>query len=131
MDFIIIRGLPGSGKTTLAKRLRTATTGWVEADHFFETAEGYKFNFSKIGQAHAWCLQQTENCLKDPTLDRVIVSNTFTTKKEMQPYFDLAKKYDIKATVILCQGQYGSIHDVPPETLAKMKNRFQFDIPME
>jgi hypothetical protein len=58
----------------------------------------------------------------------VIVSNTFTTKKELRPYFNLAKHYDIIPVVIVCQNQFESIHDVPSETLEKMKSRFQYNI---
>jgi hypothetical protein len=57
-----------------------------------------------------------------------VVSNTFTTIKEMRPYFDLAKEFDIVPTVMVVQNEWGNVHNVPEETLAKMKARFQFDI---
>jgi hypothetical protein len=56
------------------------------------------------------------------------VSNTFTTKKELQPYFDIAKEYGIIPTVILCQNSFGSVHNVPEETLKRMADRFEYDI---
>jgi adenylate kinase family enzyme len=56
----IIRGTPGSGKSTLAKALFDAklAAAICEADDFFHTAEGYKFDFAKLGQAHTVCQQQ-------------------------------------------------------------------------
>lgn len=48
----LIRGASGSGKNTLAAKLGCPV---VEADMFFQTDEGYKYDPSRIKQAHAWC----------------------------------------------------------------------------
>ena len=86
----------------------------------------YKFDQSKLKDAHARCQLLTEKALQ---LDwTVIVSNTFTTKKELKPYFDLAKKFEIIPQVILCQNQFGNVHGVPDEVLKRMKLRFEYDI---
>ena len=53
---ILLRGLPGSGKSTLAKQLVNKDYAHKEADMFFVDSEGnYKFEPSKIKDAHAWC----------------------------------------------------------------------------
>jgi len=57
-----------------------------------------------------------------------VVSNTFTTIKELRPYFDIAKELNIVPTVLLVQGNFKSVHNVPEKTLQKMKARFQYDI---
>lgn len=118
----LIRGLPGSGKSTLAKSL----DGFVhmETDQYW--GKDYKFDASKLGAAHAWCQQQTE-CLLDEGED-VVVSNTFTTKKELKPYFEIAKRFGITPNVIHAQGNFGNIHNVPEETLKRMDARFEHDI---
>jgi len=121
---ILIRGLPGSGKSTLARSLEDFH---IEADQYFiGDYDQYEFDASKLREAHAWCLREAEDVL----IRRysAVVSNTFTTKKELKPYFELAKKYNIIPTVILCQNNFGSIHNVPEETIEKMKKRFQYDI---
>lgn len=130
--FFIIRGLPGSGKSTTAKMLYNRTdTFHFEADMFFVNTHGeYKFDGSKISDAHEWCYNQTEKALEISTrIDsvNVIVSNTFTRKKELRPYFELAKKYNIKPQVITCQGDFGNVHSVPQETIVHMKQRFDFN----
>lgn len=126
----LIRGLPGSGKSTLAQRLAEASwsnSSHYEADQFFMVDGVYKFDASKLAQAHATCLQRTD---KDLEMGRyVLVSNTFTTWREMLPYFELAKKYCIIPQVILCQsGPYKSVHGVPEETIERMRQRFVYDI---
>ncbi len=127
---LLIRGLPGSGKSTLAKALFNAEyfTHWFEADDYFTIGGVYKFNGDLIDFAHNTCRRKTENALSESNDTRVVVSNTFTTLSELTPYFTLAKQFNIVPTVILCQGEYGSIHDVPEETIKKMKKRFEYDI---
>lgn len=125
MKMILVRGLPGSGKSTLAKNL----IGWywhLETDQFWMKDGEYVFDASKLGEAHQWCQDQTRSLLSKGFSP--VVSNTFTTKKELKPYFDIAKEFDIVPTVILCQSQWGNIHNVPEETLKRMAARFEYDI---
>jgi len=127
MKLVLIRGLPGSGKSTLAKSLCDGNSTYYEADMYFVDADGnYNYDQSWISAAHSWCQHVTHIRLHNGY--NTIVSNTFTTIKELRPYFELALKYGILPTVILCQNQFGNIHDVPQEALDRMKNRFCFDI---
>ena len=123
-QLILIRGLPGSGKSTLARIIRRFGYIHIETDQFW--GEDYNFDISRIKEAHEWCQNRTKTYLKDGMW--VIVANTFTTKKEMRPYFEMAKELDVKVQVILCQGQWENIHNVPEQVLEKMKNRFEYDI---
>jgi len=120
----IIRGLPGSGKSTLAKFLCNKKECHYEADMYHTDKNGiYKFEPLNIVASHKWCREQVEKALKNK-LD-VIVSNTFTTIHEMEPYIDLWIKYDTKLRVICCVGQFKSIHNVPDEVFKKFKNRWE------
>jgi uridine kinase len=115
----LIRGLPGSGKTTLAKQMsKDMDIAHFEADMFFEIDGEYKFDPKKLGDAHAWCLRSVADELFHGY--DVIVSNTFTTKKEMNDYLELTPN----SVIIECKGNYGSVHNVPEATLAKMRNRW-------
>lgn len=124
----IIRGLPGSGKSTLAKQLLqgmgTQITVHLEADQYFMVDGVYKFDRNKLMAAHEWCLRETSDMLYYNK--NVIVSNTFTTMREMRPYFECAQVLNRPVNVITCQGNFGSIHDVPDETLKKMRARFDY-----
>lgn len=130
-QIILIRGIPGSGKSTLAKQLMNGHLGvpltHLEADmYFYNDMHQYVFDATKLSNAHNWCMTETNNTLNKNR--GVIVSNTFTTLKELRPYFDIAKSHGIVPSVIMCQNNYGSIHNVPDEAIQRMKTRFQHDI---
>lgn len=117
----IIRGLPGSGKSTLAKLIAEAK-GYIhhEADMYFTNEDGdYNFIPEKIKDAHKWCLESTKEVLEKGV--GVVVSNTFTTQWQVQPYIDVAKDLDVEIVLIECKSNFGSIHGVPVESLERMK----------
>ena len=124
-SLILIRGMPGSGKSTLARLFYGCYH--FEADQYFVDAKGnYKFDGSKIKEAHAWCRKETEEAISNGS--SVVVSNTFTTKWELKPYFEIAKMCGIVPQVILMQNQFESVHDVPEDILRRMEERFEYDI---
>jgi len=125
---ILIRGLPGSGKSTFAKFLECPLRHHYEADMWFERFNQGKFDATKLKQAHKWCKDLTEHNLS-LGFD-VIVSNTFTQKWEMEDYFEIAKKQKAEVTVLIVENYHGnkSVHNVPEETMQKMKNRFEVNL---
>lgn len=133
---IIIRGIPGSGKSTTAKAIQKDLTDkgrnvlWYEADSYFTHDGAYRFDASRLSDAHRQCLESFKNALSRKGSTTVIVSNTFTTLRELDPYVSFCKDNGIPFDVIRCTGEYGSIHGVPPATLDRMKARFQ-DYPGE
>lgn len=121
----LVRGLPGSGKSTYAKQLLESDprSKHLEADMYFIDRDGnYTFNPSWLRSAHTWCLDSATSCLISGT--NVIVSNTFTTMKEMQAYLDVAIRHGITLEIIEIRTQYGSIHGVPEATMDKMRQRW-------
>ena len=127
-NLILVRGTPGQGKSFFAKKLveqaqkENRNFLHFEADMYFYHHGEYRFDISKIGNAHLWCRNQTKEALK-LGID-VIVSNTFTTHKELKDYIELAKEFNIPLVVYRMTKEYGSIHNVPTETIKKMKERF-------
>ena len=124
----IVRGLPGSGKTTFAK-----TLGGVhfEADQYFMVDGEYKFDVTKLKNAHSWCQTQVSNAmLLNYTANinsTIVVSNTFTQEWEMTPYVEMANEWGYTVFTIIVENRHGgkNIHGVPDDKLEIMKNRFE------
>lgn len=121
-QLILIRGLPGSGKTTLAMSLNDCFAHY-EADMFFETEDGYNFIPSKIKHAHEWCQRMAKSALDHGV--NTVVANTFTTKAELQPYIDMAEERGIIPLIVECKGEWRSVHSVPARTIIKMEERWE------
>lgn len=126
MNLYLIRGLPGSGKSTFAKNLASALQAHhFEADNYFEDKEGnYVWVADLVHRAHRWCELMTKASMAEG--ETVVVSNTFTTEKELKPYLALAGEYGYTVTSVIVENRHGnvSVHDVPDETMNRMKNRF-------
>ena len=132
---ILVRGIPGSGKSTFANLIWNSYA-ICEADKFFYDKDGnYNFDPSKLKQAHEWCQNEVEIKMQDNERNpqyypEIVVSNTFTQEWEMKAYFDLASKYDYKVFSIIVENRHGgkNLHSVPDDTLKKMKDRFQISL---
>ena len=128
---ILLRGLPGSGKTTLAKLLvGDKDYCHKEADMYFVDREGnYNFNLSKIKDAHAWCKSEIEFAMKYEH-SPVVVSNTFTQEWEMEAYYELAKTYGYQVSSIIVENRHGgkNIHNCPEDKVEIMKKRFEIQL---
>jgi len=127
MQIILVRGLPGSGKTTRAKEFLNSNPGFVhiESDDWFVRNEIYTFDPFELNNAHQRCVSDCEFALRKNK--DVILSNTFTTAAECAPYFVLEQKYRACLSLITCVGTYGSTHGVPPDKVEMMRLRFQPD----
>lgn len=125
-DLFLVRGLPSSGKTTFANKISDIV---ISADDYFEDSEGnYNFDPNKLGAAHSACKSHVETVMKYSVRDisNIAVANTFTTNKELKPYITLADKYGYTVTTIILESRHGkkNNHNVPDETIEKMRNRF-------
>jgi predicted kinase len=127
-ELILLRGLPGSGKSTFAKLLSGNN---YEADKYFERGldNVYEFNPSKLKNAHEWCrdLVFMDMVKNEP---RIVVSNTFTQEWEMDAYYELAKQYGYRVHSIIMENRHDGVneHGVPEDKLEQMKNRFEIKI---
>ena len=128
---IIVRGIPGSGKSTFAKEIVKMfpddSVHW-ESDMFFMHNGVYCWKPNKVHLAHRWCQQKVEKSFD--AVDIVVVSNTFTTESEMKSYLDFAKENGISVQIVRMENRFENEHSVPDATVEKMKARF-VDMPNE
>jgi len=132
----LIRGLPGSGKSTFAKELVGSDFLVCEADKFFYDREGnYNFDATKLKEAHESCRNRVETYMKDSLVNdqfyrEIAVSNTFTREWEMQAYIDLAAQYDYRVFSIIIENRHGNsnVHGVPDEVVKNMQLRFEIKL---
>lgn len=119
----MIRGLPGSGKSTMARR-DFGSHVHCEADAYFVGADGvYRYNPKRIRDAHEWCQRKADEALRNGR--NVVVSNTFTRLWEMDAYKEIAKRHGAEVRVIVARGSYGNIHGVPDDVVARMADRWE------
>jgi predicted kinase len=125
-ELFLLRGLPGSGKSTLAKSL---SESHIEADMFFIKDGEYKFDGSKIKDAHNWCQDVVEHWM-DENKPKIVVSNTFTQEWEMDNYYKLAERFGYRVYSVIVENRHGGVneHGVPEEKLEQMKTRFEIKI---
>lgn len=122
----IVRGAPGSGKTTLGNRLKAGglVRFVISADDYMVDVDGnYLFEPARLGDCHKLCLQAVTAAMQDG--ESVAVCNTFTRIWEMQPFVDLAAKMQADLYVVRCEGRFKNVHGVPAEVVEKMRGRFE------
>jgi predicted kinase len=126
----IIRGLPGAGKSTLAEKMAAHVNS---ADDYFMHGDEYRFDPSKLGEAHADCQRKTQRALS--TGEDVAVANTFTQRWEIEPYLKLAADAGCCVCVVnvfdggLSDDELAerNTHGVPLEAIEAMRARYEDD----
>lgn len=122
----ILRGLPGSGKSTLGESIADVS---VAADDYFDNFFDGEFIAANLPEAHRWCRKSIE-ALMMVDVEKIAVCNTFTRSWEMKEYFDLAEKYGYTVFSIIVENRHGnkSVHNVPEATIEKMRKRFSIKL---
>lgn len=134
---IIMRGLPGSGKSYHAKELfqeavdsgKTAII--CSADDYFMVNGVYTFNSSELKNAHQTCRNLFLKHIEEGLTDLIIVDNTNTKTWEYLEYLGISIKHPEYSLEIhqmmtpfdVCLSR--QTHNVPTESLKKMQDRFE------
>jgi len=121
---VLIRGLPGSGKSSLARHL-AVEQGFIhlEADQYFEREGPYRFDSARLADAHAWCQRVAFEHLASGA--KVAVSNTFVTLWELSCAVGLAEVLALPYRIVEARGTWPNVHAVPEEVLAQMRARWE------
>lgn len=122
---ILVRGLPGSGKTTYAQ-VNFVSQGFkhIETDMFFTKNGIYRYEPGKFPDAVNWCQKQSLALMKQG-ID-LVVSNHFTKHWEMGYYLENACKLGYDVIVHTCYGQYANSKPYPSKLFRYMSETFEY-----
>jgi tRNA uridine 5-carbamoylmethylation protein Kti12 len=133
-QLILVRGLPGSGKTTYVKKqMEIGEDLWVcdhyEDDMFFGDEDNYQWNGNLIRFADEWCFSSTVRALH-LGVDVVFVSNTFVTNYEMRRYLELVKDISFPNLLIEVHEMplddlFPNVHGVPADKIAARRKMWE------
>lgn len=136
----ILSGIPGSGKSSWARLALEKThadpdmgfAAVCSADAYFMSSGVYKFDKTKLGDAHALCLagytRRVLDVLPGVFDKHLIVDNTNTTALEIAPYAALALAFGwgLEIVTFKCAPELGAarnVHGVSLKTCKDMSER--------
>ena len=118
----IIRGLPGSGKTTLAIK-RYSHLLRLETDMFFYSKGAYRFSLGRNKDAVDW-LNGEVNTLCNRGVDFVVTGVFSAHTERLDKVIGLALFYGYDVYIKTLTTKYKGIHAVPKDHFQAMKDNF-------
>ncbi|XP_023376389.1 NEDD4-binding protein 2-like 1 [Pteropus vampyrus] len=135
----LLRGLPGSGKTTLPRQLQhdfPRALIFSTDDYFFREDGAYEFNPDFLEEAHEWNQERARRAMRTG-ISPVIIDNTNLHAWEMKPYAVMAleNNYEVIFREPETRWKFNvqelarrNIHGVPREKIHRMKERYEHDV---
>ncbi|XP_013173408.1 PREDICTED: uncharacterized protein LOC106122094 isoform X1 [Papilio xuthus] len=145
---IIMRGVPGSGKTYLARKILEATIGGPKcdfsmhifsADDYFFIKGFYQYDRMKLQDAHIWNHTKARSAMKRG-VSPVIIDNTNIEVWEMEPYLRDGVNNGYLIEIVQPNTSWAkkantlsrkNIHNVPLATIKRMLSNFRDGISAE
>ncbi|CAN8195910.1 unnamed protein product [Coccothraustes coccothraustes] len=135
---LILRGLPGSGKSTLSRVLLGQSCDGIvlSTDDYFRQQYGYTYNPAQLGDAHEWNRKRAKQAMEQGK-SPVIIDNTNTQAWEMKPYVEVAleKGYRVEFHEPDTWWKFDpeelekrNKHGVTREKIAQMLERYEYQI---
>lgn len=124
-SLVIVRGLPGSGKSTVAKKLVKAGYTHIEADmyHINKRTGAYEFDIKRKTAAWEWVKETMANLLRNE--QDVVLAGVFPYNDTLQGLKNAADYLGYDFTVITVEADHGNIHDVPEDVLRGMRDAWE------
>lgn len=118
MSVIILSGVSGSGKSFYAKCINPSVI--VSADAFFMQDGEYKFDSSKLGDAHADCFRRFIDAVSNADNKvLIVVDNTNISEVEIAPYYLGAEAYGHSAVIHTMKLPFGFLSEKSLDILEK------------
>lgn len=130
---VILRGIPGCGKSTIAKWAGSiAGAISFSADHYFMKSGEYKFDPLGLNAAHADCQRKFKSWALMAAGGAAVVDNTNLSLRELNTYINIAKTHNIKYEIwsIAPQADLArTLHGVPEDSMVRMLGKFNSSEP--
>lgn len=127
-ELILLRGLPGSGKTELARIFSEGNKyPCFSVDDYFTDKNGaYSFRFDENHLAYKACEENTRKCM-EAGAEKIFLHNTFTLDWEMEPYFRLASEFGYRVHVLTVEKHHTgkNSHGITEEQVQKMADKYK------
>lgn len=140
---IIMRGVPGSGKSYLSRHILEQTVGLhtgqphiLSTDDYFMINGKYVHNPNMLQEAHGWNHNRAFNSMRIG-VSPVIIDNTNTEMWEMRPYATMACDYGYLIEILEPDTHWcfnekelvrRTVHSVPKLKIREMIERYQKNI---
>ncbi|KAM6076181.1 NEDD4-binding protein 2 isoform 3-T3 [Chlamydotis macqueenii] len=132
---VLLRGVPGSGKSYLARTLLEDNPGGIilsTDDYFYEHGQ-YHYDPDCLGEAHDWNRKRAKEAF-EMRISPIIIDNTNIQAWEMKPYVTLAQQFKYK--VVFREPdtwwkfkpkelERRNIHGVSKEKIKRMLERYE------
>ena len=144
MELILMRGVSGSGKSTVAEKIAAEQCFALlfSTDDYFMVDGEYRFDPKRLGEYHANNVKRTEDAMLEKC-PCIIVDNTNTQAWEMKPYVELAVTYGYTVRIVepepvtfdelmTRQTQRADQNKaLPAEVVQRMLNRYEHNVTVE
>ncbi len=134
----ILRGISGSGKSSLSQKLG-AGGAVFSTDDFFMQSGDYNFDANKFGEAHQWNVDRAVKAMSEG-ISPIVIDNTNTQAWEAKPYVAAAIQYGYQVEFAEPDTPWKfnaeelarrNKHGVPLDTIQQMINQWEPDLTVD